>query len=181
MFIDACFENGCEHAIIMSYLGSESKATLYHRQFAEIEEYAMSKAGQPVKVAVGDRGHKKFAPVIIRAPPFYQNFYGCLNGIQQGTLYYPLEAEALTHVDYNDVGRAVATVMLNPAAHAGRAYNIIGDTHPGSMIAGTIVMKAGVKCEYEPVEDSIAIAAFTVRSSVCAYVRCAVLLDDDIG
>ena len=44
-FVDACFEHGCEHAVIMSYLGSETKKTSYHRQFAEIEEYAMGKAG----------------------------------------------------------------------------------------------------------------------------------------
>lgn len=159
-FVDACFENGCEHAVIMSYLGAEQKATTYHRQFAAIEEYALGKAGQPVKVAIGDRGHKKFAPVIIRAPPFYQNFYGCLNGIQNGTLYYPLEGEQLTHVDYNDVGKAIATVLVNPAPHAGATYNIIGDTQSGSMIAGSIAMKAGVQCVYENVPDSVASAAF---------------------
>lgn len=65
----------------------------------------MGKAGQPVKVAIGDRGHKKFSPTIVRAPPFYQNFYGCLNGIQAGTLYYPLEDKELTHVDFVDVGK----------------------------------------------------------------------------
>ena len=32
-----------------------NKATTTQRQFAEIEEYALSKAGTPVKLAVGDK------------------------------------------------------------------------------------------------------------------------------
>jgi len=160
-FVDACFEHGCEHAVIMSYLGSETKATSYHRQFAEIEEYAMGKAGQPVKVAIGDRGHKKFSPTIVRAPPFYQNFYGCLNGIQAGKLYYPLEDKELTHVDFADVGKAIATILVSPEAHDSKAYNIIGETQTGAMLAGTITMKAGHgKVDYENVDDATAVMAF---------------------
>lgn len=159
-FIDMCFEHGVQYAVIMSYVGSETKETLYHRQFAEIEEYARSREGQAVKVAVGDRGHVKFSPIIVRAPPFYQNFYGSFRGIQNGTLYYPLEDGKLTHVDFMDVGKAIATILVDPAKHAGKAYNIIGDSHPGNMIASAISMKAGKQCKYESVDDETAVTAF---------------------
>jgi hypothetical protein len=107
-FVDACFEHGVEHAVIISMLGAETKTTAYHKQFAEIEEYAMSRAGRPVKAGVADRGHMKFSPTVIRAPPFYQNIYGVLGTLSRGMFYYPLgnPSTQLCHVDYNDVGKA---------------------------------------------------------------------------
>jgi hypothetical protein len=106
--VDACFEHGVEHAVIISMLGAETKTTAYHKQFAEIEEYAMSRLGRPVKAGVADRGHMKFSPTIIRAPPFYQNIYGVLGTLSRGMFYYPLgnPSTQLCHVDYNDVGKA---------------------------------------------------------------------------
>ena len=52
---------------------------------------------------MADKGKRLFCPTVIRSPPFYQNFYGSLAGIQQGKLYYPLGESVLTHVDFNDV------------------------------------------------------------------------------
>lgn len=54
---------------------------------------------------MADKGKRLFCPTVIRSPPFYQNFYGSLAGIQQGKLYYPLGESVLTHVDFNDVGK----------------------------------------------------------------------------
>ncbi len=42
-FIDQCIEAGVEYLIIPSVIGADSKGGLYQRQFAEIEEYALSK------------------------------------------------------------------------------------------------------------------------------------------
>ena len=83
---------------------SESGATAYHREFKKIEEYAAQKSGQPVTVAIADRGHKKFGPIIIRSPPFYQNFYAVLANIADNILYYPLDDQSLTHTDFSDIG-----------------------------------------------------------------------------
>lgn len=159
-FVDCCFEHGVQYAVVMSYVGAEKKATLYHKQFSEIEEYLQSKSGQAVKVAIADRGHKKFTPIIVRAPPFYQNFYGSYKGIEQGTLYYPLEAGKLTHVDFMDVGKAIAVILSDPAKHGNKVYNIIGDTQAGNMIASAISMRANIPCKYETVDDETAVAAF---------------------
>ena len=54
---------------------------------------------------MADKGKRLFCPTIIRSPPFYQNFYGSLAGIQNGMLYYPLGESTVTHVDFNDVGK----------------------------------------------------------------------------
>jgi len=163
-FVDMCFEHGVGNAVIISMCGTddEKQSTQYHKQFAQIEEYAMSKSGQPVKLAMADKGKRLFCPTIIRSPPFYQNFYGSLAGIQQGMLYYPLGDSTVTHVDFNDVGKAIAHVLVNPAPHAGKSYNIVGETQAGNSLAGAIAMKAGVPCVYQNVDDEIVVMAFEV-------------------
>jgi len=159
-FVDACMDHGVEFGVIISYIGSETKATNYHTQFSEMEEYAASKAGQPVTLPIADRGQKKFSPIIVRTCPFYQNFYGCLSAIKEGTLYYPLGDAKLTHVDYSDVGKVIALILADPESHGGNTYNIIGESQAGNMIASNIAMKANFECQYETVSDDIAIQAF---------------------
>lgn len=161
LFVDACFDHGVPNAVIMSMAEADKKETLYQTQFAEIEEYATTRTGRSVTLKVADKGHVKFNPIIIRSAPFYQNFYGSLPGIQKGKFYYPLEEGKLHHVDFNDVGKAVAHVLVNPAKHASKIYTIVGDRHAGNMIASVISMKAGFACEYEHVDDEIAEIAFT--------------------
>lgn len=163
LFIDACINHGVKHAVILSYLAAEKRETTYQKQFWEIEEYARSKAGTPVKLKSKDKGKELFNPIILRSAPFYQNFYGSLAGIQSGTLYYPLGQHGkLPHVDFLDVGKAIAHVCVDPVKHAGKIYTLIGEYQPGNMIASTIGMKAGVGCKYHDVDDATAIMAFQV-------------------
>ena len=145
-FVDVLADTRACNDVLLSHFQKPKKTT--------------KKKRQPVKVAIGDRGHKKFSPTIVRAAPFYQSFYGCLGTLSTGTLYYPLEDKELTHVDYNDVGKAIATILQSPEGHGGKAYNIIGESQSGAMIAGNITMKAGVQCAYENVADEVAVAAF---------------------
>ena len=161
-FVDACFEFGCRHAVLVSVAGADRKETAFQRQFAEIEEYALGKKGRPVKVKLADRGHMKFAPIIVRSCPFYQTFYTSIAAISTAkTLYYPLGIEgALTHTDVDDVGRAIAAILTEPAKHNGEVYTIVGETHAGNQLASQIGMKAGIQCRYETVEDEIAVAAW---------------------
>lgn len=161
-FVDACFDHGVENAVIISVLGAETKTTRFQKQFAEIEEYALSKAGRPVKVGIADRGHKKFTPTIIRAAPFYQNMYGLLGTLVKGTFYYPLGNPAgnLCHVSYDDVALAIATVLEQPGAHGEKVYNIIGEHQTGNQISSCFSMKASMHCTYEHVPDEIAVEAF---------------------
>jgi len=159
-FIDACLDHGVPYGVVMSMAGTDKKVTRYHEQFGEIEDYAFSKKGRSVTLRIGDKGHVKFNPIIVRSPPFFQNFYGSLPGIKKGVLYYPLEQGNLQHVDFNDVGKALAHIVAAPENHAGKVYTILGESHPGNMIASVISMKAGLPCTYENVDDEIAIVAF---------------------
>jgi len=161
MFVDACFAHGVGSAVIISVLGADTKKTLYHRQFNEIEEYALGKAGQPVKVAVGDRGKRLFAPTIVRSAQFFQNFYGSLPGLKKSTLYMPLgEHDKLVHIDVEDVGKAIAHCLAEPAKHGNKVYNLIGESQYGNKLAAVIAMKAGVDCVFENVSDDIAAFAY---------------------
>jgi len=159
-FVDACIEHGVQYGVFISVLGASKKQTAYQKQFAEIEAYALSKAGTPVKLAVGDKGKVKFAPVILRCAPFYQNFYGSLVGIQSGVLHFPLGLNKFPHVDFMDVGKCIAHILVNPEPHAGKIYNLIGEFQAGNQLAAAITMKAGVPCTYETVADDIAALAF---------------------
>eukprot|EP00042_Codosiga_hollandica_P040841 m.357095 g.357095 ORF g.357095 m.357095 type:complete len:310 (-) comp55965_c0_seq1:296-1225(-) len=160
-FIDACIENGVQYGIFISVIDAARQRTAYQRQFYEIEEYAKSKEGTPVKLSVGDKGKVKFSPIIIRTSLFYQNFYGSLAGIQAGTLYYPIGLLGkMAHVDLGDVARCIARILINPEPHAGKVYTLIGEIQAGNQIAAQIAMKASVGCTYLNVEDEIAVLAF---------------------
>lgn len=160
-FVDVCIDNGVEYAIIVSIIGADEKATLYQRQFAEIEEYAMSKTSTPIKLEVGDKGKVMFKPIILRSALFFQNFYTSLGGLQEGSLYYPLGDDGkIGHVDLADVGRAAARILLNPAPHANKIYNIVAEYHAGNQIAGAVTMKANKGTKYFNVDDNTAEQAF---------------------
>ena len=97
---------------------TDRKETKFQQQFAEIEEYAMSKAGKPVNTGAGDTGSALFVPVILRCAPFYQNMYSSLRAIEQGTLMLPLgDHKYLPHVDVEDVAAVGRHLPLNPAPH----------------------------------------------------------------
>ena len=53
-------------------------------------------------------------------------------------------------------------MLVNPAPHAGKSYNIVGETQAGNSLAGAIAMKAGVPCVYQNVDDEIVVMAFEV-------------------
>jgi len=163
-FVDVCIEHGVEYGILGSIVGADKQETEYQRQFYELEQYVLSKAGTPVKVAVGDKGKIQFKPVILRCAPFYQNFYGSYMGMKAGSLYYPLghgtEKGRLAHVDFHDVGKVIACILANPEPHANKVYNLIGEYHAGNQIAGAITMKAGVGVKYHDVDDDTTVAAF---------------------
>ncbi|EDQ88184.1 uncharacterized protein MONBRDRAFT_37497 [Monosiga brevicollis MX1] len=157
-FIDACFTHGVQHAVILSVLQADRKETKFQQQFAEIEEYAMSKAGKPVNTGAGDTGSALFVPVILRCAPFYQNMYSSLRAIEQGTLTLPLgDHKYLPHVDVEDVAACIAAVLAEPSKFAAGTYNLIGEYQAGNQIATAIAMKAGVQCNYQAVTDDEAV------------------------
>jgi uncharacterized protein YbjT (DUF2867 family) len=117
--------------------------------------------GKPVTLPVGDKGKIKFKPVILRCAPFYQNFYGFLQSMQEGHLYLPLTDRRLGHVDMEDACKCVAEILANPEPHGGKTYVLIGEYQPGNMLASTVGMKAGIRCSYSDVPDDVAVEALT--------------------
>jgi len=160
LFVQACLDHGVQYAIIPSIVAADTRNTYYQKQFADIEDYVKSQAGKPVDIGAGNTGAVKFSPIILRCAPFYQNFYGSLGSIAEGTLYYPLAGEKMGHVDLNDVGECAAQIMMDPEPHANKIYNMVGEYQAGNQIASAIAMKAGVHCRYQEVDDTTTIAAF---------------------
>ena len=63
---------------------------------------------------------------------------------------------------------------MDPAPHANKVYNIIGQYQSGGQIAGSITRKAGVPCRYEDVDDDTAEYAFSVLGLQRWISRCTV-------
>lgn len=155
-FIDACMNHGVEHAVILSVVGADTGATTFHKHFKEIEEYALSKAGQPVTLKVGDKGQVKFKPQILRCAMFYQNMFSFVPVLKEGHLYLPLRAGSLGHVDMEDVGECIAELLINPEGHEQKQiFNLIGEYQRGNMVATAFSMGAKTHCQYENVEPEV--------------------------
>lgn len=174
-FVDHCFEFGIEYAVILSIVGSEEQATDTQREFWEIESYAKSKANQPVKVAIGDKGKRLFQPIVLRAAPLYQNFYSSLGALQTGHVYIPLDIDhRLAHVHLEDLARCAAAVLAEPEKHGNKTYNIIGEYQAGPAIAAAMTSGSGLGVQFSPVSDAVAIEALTVLGIKLSVARAAV-------
>eukprot|EP01147_Barroeca_monosierra_P000600 gene600-7875_t len=156
-FVDACFKFGVDHAVMLSTLQAELQDTLFQKHFNEIENYVMEHANKPVHLKLCDKGHNRFKPTILRCAMFYQarNMYLFVPVLQTGHLYLPLRDCALAHVDMEDVGECIASILLDPSKHENRVYNLVGEYQRGNMIASAISMGAKVHCTYENVEPAI--------------------------
>lgn len=84
------------------------------------------------------------AYTFLRPSGFMQNWINYSAGqIKGGTVYAPHGQGAQSVVDARDIADAAAAVLLNPAAHAGRAYTLTGaealtDAQMLATIAGVI-------------------------------------------
>lgn len=169
-FLDQCVEHGVEYAVLSSVIGADLGQTRYQQMAKEIEDYAKTLAGKPVKLAAGDKGKLKLKVVTLRSAPYFQNMYMLVKAIKaKGTLYYPLgDVDHRTmHVNLDDYGKAVAFVLMSPETHATgdfTSYNIAGVLQSGPEIASNIAMRAGIHCKYERVDDETAMAAFQAAS-----------------
>lgn len=113
---------------------ADVRATSFQRQMADLEDLCAAKRGTPVKRQILDTGSQTLQPVVLRCGLFYQNMFGMLPGIEDGTLYYPLGDGELSHVDVDDIGKCAAHILVAPEPHGGKTYNIIGERQAGRQI-----------------------------------------------
>lgn len=162
VFIDLCIEHGVDYPVICSMVGADLSATEQPlREMAEIEAYARSKQGQPVKRQLWDTGKSLLQPIIMRSGVFYQNAFNHVAMIRAKVLYLPLGDDGrMPHTDLADLGAAIANVLVRPAKFGGRVYNVISEAQTGGQMASAINMGTSMGCRYEKVSDMVAVAAF---------------------
>ncbi|MFC3148727.1 NmrA family NAD(P)-binding protein [Piscinibacterium candidicorallinum] len=100
----------------------------------------------------------------IRPAGFMQNFASFMAGqVQSGTVYAAQGAnggEAQSLIDARDIAAVAATILLDPAPHAGRAYTLTGGESLTTQQALDVIgAAAGHPVKYQPVRFEDAVAA----------------------
>lgn len=117
-------ESGVKHIVMTSVLMAELRDTIFGGQFSEIES-TVSQLGIPY--------------TILRLPFFIDNYWAFQGSIQQlSTIYSPCSGnKPFTAVLIEDVGKACAAVLADPARHANKVYKLVSQPHTHEDIAVT--------------------------------------------
>ncbi|MGV3624655.1 MAG: NAD(P)H-binding protein [Archangium sp.] len=109
-FIDFALANGVEHIVLLSLAGAEHTAHVPHRL---IESHLQRRTA-------------KFT--VLRSAFFVQNLVRCFRAdlVERGCLYVPSEERRVNWVDAREVAEVAANVLLAPATHRGRVYELAG-------------------------------------------------------
>ena len=94
----------------------------------------------------------------VRPNGFMQNtlsFYR--NMLRDGTLYLPMADAAISLIDVRDIAAVDARILIDPQAHAGKAYTITGpEALSWSQIAQTIADASGHPIQYVAIPQEAA-------------------------
>lgn len=105
---------GVKQIAVVSVVVADLTDTTFGRQFGEIE-------GNIIKLGV--------PYTYIRLPFFTENYWAFKDTIvNQGTIYCPADPEKpFTPVAVEDVGNALATILVNPSSYANKIINLVSD------------------------------------------------------
>jgi uncharacterized protein YbjT (DUF2867 family) len=152
-FIDLCAENGVDYPIILSMTCADAKASLFHKQMAEVEEYAASKKGMTIKAQAWDKGKNLLLPIILRVPFFYQNLFSNAAEVKEKAVFaHCMQSGLLPFVDVEDIGKCIASILVNSAPFAGKTFNLIAEYTSGNKIASLLSRVTGKTTCYDTLE-----------------------------
>jgi uncharacterized protein YbjT (DUF2867 family) len=138
---------GVKHIVRSSGAGADATSSV-----------ALLRLQGQIDQAIIDSG---IAYTLLRPSTFMQNFaiyYGGM--IQGGALYLPQAEGKVAYIDVRDIAAVAATVLQNPAAHAGQAYTLTGAESLSNTDATRIIGAAiGKPVNYVAVPDAAAIAS----------------------
>lgn len=109
-FIDFALANGVEHIVFLSIAGADHSAHMPHRL---IEQHL----------------HRRTAAfTVLRSAFFLQNLESRFKDdlVEQGCLFVPVQERRVNWVDAREVAEVAATVLLTPASHRGKVYELAG-------------------------------------------------------
>lgn len=146
-FIESAKLNNIKHIILLSVATAGIDSITFGRQWKEIESAVIQ---------------SKIPYTFVRAPFFLENQYGNVGSIKnQSAFYYPVKPES-KHVliSVQDIGEAVATVILNPSAHLNKTYTITTPEAISNLDIAKIYSELLVKqVNFVQVPDSAALEA----------------------
>jgi uncharacterized protein YbjT (DUF2867 family) len=138
---------GVKHIVRSSGAGADPEAG-----------FALPKLQGEIDQLIIDSG---IAYTLVRPATFMQNFATYFAGmIQGGALYLPQGEGRVSFIDVRDIAAVNATILQNPAAHAGKVYTLTGAT----AVSNADVVKAigdaiGKTVSYVAVPDEAAVAS----------------------
>jgi len=142
-FVDAAVAAGVEHVVYLSFLGAAPDATFtFARDHWATEEHLRS-AGVGLTV-LRDSTYADFLPLLVG---------------EDGVIRGPAGQGRVAPVAQDDVAEAAAAVLRDPAAHAGRTYDLTG---PGAVsldeVSSLLSAELGRPVRYQPetVEEAYA-------------------------
>ena len=134
-FVDAAVAAGVEHVVYLSFLGAAPDATFtFARDHWATEEHLRS-AGVGLTV-LRDSTYADFLPFLVG---------------EDGVLRGPAGDGKVAPVAQDDVAEAAAAVLLDPAAHAGRTYDLTGPEAVSlDEISSVLSAELGRRVRYQP-------------------------------
>ena len=143
---------------------SQHQRVLAHARRAKVQHIVKLSAigassGSPIALM---REHREVDEEVRRGPAswtllkphlYMQNLLRAADAVRrEGRLAAPMRHDRFPLVDTGDVGGAVAVVLGNPVAHAGKAYSLTGPVaHSYDDMAAALSAVAGLAVAYEPV------------------------------
>ena len=140
-------EVGVKHQVVVSGLGADRQDLLFGRQLTEIET--------SVK-ALG------VTYTMLRLPVFFENYFGFKDTIKgAGAIHLPVDpSKKFCAASVGDIGKAAAAILVNPAKHANKTYDIISDRHSYGDVAAAFGEALGKTVTYNRVSYDAAKQAF---------------------
>jgi len=140
---------GIRHIVRSSGAGADAQSTV-----------SLAKLQGTIDALVAGSG---IAHTFLRPSGFMQNWVNFAAAqLKAGTYYAPNGNGAQSVVDTRDIAEATAVIVMNPSAHAGRAYNLTGGESLNNQQMLDIIGKAaGHPIAYVDVPESAAREAMT--------------------
>ena len=140
-------EAGVKHQVVVSVLTVDRQDILFGRQFTEIET--------SVK-ALG------VTYTMLRLPVFFENYFGFKDTIKgAGAIHLPVDpSKKFCAASVGDIAKAAAAILVNPAKHANKTYNVVTDHYSYGDVAAAFGEALGKTVTYNRVSYDAAKQAF---------------------
>lgn len=130
---------GVSHVVRLSAIGAAHDAPTLNGRMHALSDAELERSG--------------IAYTIIKPHFFAQNLLMTRQSVaSQGTIYFAVGDAKLPMIDVRDVAAVAATILVNPAAHAGKTYTLTGPEAVSlNQVAEVIGARLGKPVKYQPV------------------------------